>query len=140
MFGRDWMRHQKPLSTLYRKLSEFAEGKTIEYLGQRYNPLYTPRNVTLIRILDISETEQRQLHTIISPELARERHAQREASRRREAGAVTRAEYEQTRQTLASSKAEQAKALREQGLSAVKIAETMGIGLRTVKLYLSNHN
>ncbi|MGL5949497.1 MAG: helix-turn-helix domain-containing protein [Aeromonas sp.] len=93
--------------------------------------------------MNISEIEQRQLqqlHTIISPELARERDVRRKETRRREAGAMSRAEYEQARKAQASSKAERAKALREQGLSAVKIAETMGIGLRTVKLYLPNHN
>jgi len=61
---------------------------------KKYPPLYTPKNDTLINLFRISDEEQRRLRTIISTDLAKERHRKRDEARRRAAGAIDRATYE----------------------------------------------
>lgn len=89
-----WQHRPEELSTLYQRAQQMEAGETVEWNGRRYPPLYTPSNATLIDLFEIASSEQRQLKTIISQSLAKERHAERERARRREAGAVSREEYE----------------------------------------------
>ena len=89
-----WGYRTAELGTLYRKAKEMEAGEWVEWNGRKYPPLYTPRNETLINLFQITDDEQRQLRTIISPSIARERDAERKRAHRRAAGAVSREEYE----------------------------------------------
>lgn len=82
------------LGTLYRKAKDFESGRRIEHDGREYPPLYTPRNQTLIDVFKITSDEERQMRTIISEDVAAERHRERDTARRRAAGATDRQTYE----------------------------------------------
>ncbi len=69
--------------------------------SDRYDPcnllsvLYFPfSEATPISLFHISDDEQRKLRTLISRDMAAERHRKRDEARRRAAGAVDRATYE----------------------------------------------
>jgi len=89
-----WNYRSKELMTLYSKAKANEAGETVEFNGRKVPPLYTPRNDTLINLFQITDDEQRQLKTIISKDMAKERHRKRETERRRKAGAVDRETYE----------------------------------------------
>lgn len=89
-----WHHDKSALSTLYNKAKAFEAGERVEWQGKSYPALYTPRNDHLIDAFRITDDEQRQLQTIITPELARERDAGRKKAQRAAAGAVDRATYE----------------------------------------------
>ena len=81
-----------PLKTRCRPVSgRFAQ---VEPGGKQFAPLYTPKNDTLISLFHITDDEQRKLRTLISRDMAAERHRKRDEARRRAAGAVDRATYE----------------------------------------------
>lgn len=84
-------------------------------------------------MFQITDEEQRKLRTVISTDMAAERHRERQKARRRAAGAVDRETYLEA----AKTKQAQAKELREQGMTQKQIAEEMGVGLRSVKRYLA---
>ena len=90
----DWGYQSPELSTLYRKAKAFESGETLEFNGRRYPPLYTPKNDTLVSLLNITDDEQRQLKTIISRTQSRERDRLRKEKQRRAAGVVDRATWE----------------------------------------------
>lgn len=83
-----WHHDKSALSTLYNKAKQFEAGEQIEWQGRTYPALYTPKNDSLINTFRITDDEQRQLQTIITPALARERHAEREKAKRVAAGAT----------------------------------------------------
>lgn len=89
-----WNYRSAELMTLYAKAKQFEAGRTIFFAGKEWPALYTPKNDTLISIFRITNDEQRSLKTIISEQVARERHRARERSRRRAGGAVPRSDYE----------------------------------------------
>lgn len=89
-----WHYDKSALSTLYAKAKQFGAGEKIEFQGKQYPALYTPKNDRLIQVFEITDDEQRQMQTIITPELARERDAERKKAKRAAAGAMTREEYE----------------------------------------------
>ena len=70
------------LSTVYRKARELRDGKTVEYRGREYPPLYTPKNQTLITLFSITADEERKLRTIIS----QDEKYRRKVEKRRAAG------------------------------------------------------
>ncbi|MDC7253100.1 helix-turn-helix domain-containing protein [Wohlfahrtiimonas chitiniclastica] len=128
-----WAYRDKELMTLYSKAKAYEKGEKISFAGREFAPLYTPKNDTLINLFQITDDEQRELKTIISKGMAAERHKDREADRRRAAGAVDRETYLEA----AKTKQAQAQELREQGMTQKQIAEKMGVGLRSVKRYLA---
>jgi hypothetical protein len=89
-----WNNRPAELSTLYAKAKAFNAGDKIEFNGKKYPALYTPKNQHLIDLFCITDDEQRQLQTIITPAMAAERHRKRDEVKRRAAGAIPRAEYE----------------------------------------------
>lgn len=123
-----WKFAADELGTLRNKAKDYAEGKSIEFGGRAWPALYTPKNQTLIDIFGITDAEQRQLKTIITPALATERDTLRQREKRRAAGMVERSVY------LGGIKDRQAqiKELKAEGLSAKAIAEQLGISPRTV--------
>lgn len=128
-----WGYRSAELMTLYAKAKAYEAGERVEYAGKQYAPLYTPRNDTLISFFKITDEEQRQLRTIVSKNISAERNKTRLGQRRRDAGAVERANYLET----ASSKQTQARLLRAQGLSVRAIAEQMGVSKTAVGRYVS---
>ncbi len=88
-----WLHEKSALSTLYTKARAFEAGEKVEFNGQTYPALYTPKSSHIIDLFGITDEEQRQLQTIITPALARERHSDREKARRAAAGAIPRDEY-----------------------------------------------
>ncbi len=127
-----WGYNSAELSTLYNKAKAFEAGERVEWNGKTYPPLYTPTNEHLIDLFQITDDEQRQLQTIVSEDIAKARHAAREAARRRAAGAMDRAIYEQQ----ARERGERARALRAQGLTLQAIAEQLGVSVATVFGYV----
>ncbi|HDS1780280.1 TPA: helix-turn-helix domain-containing protein [Pseudomonas putida] len=120
------------LGTLRQKAQAYASGQKIEFGGREWPPLYTPKNQTLIDIFGITVDEQRQLRTIITKDLARERNTERERVKRRAAGVVERSQYDQERQQKSLDRAAQIKALKAEGKSASAIAKELGVTTRTV--------
>ncbi|KMY85733.1 Replication protein [Candidatus Paraburkholderia calva] len=93
-----WSYRSKELMTLYGKAKAYEAGEKVTFGDKAFAPLYTPKNDTLINLFQITADEQRQLRTLISPDLAterrRERDRKRDTARRRAAGAVDREAYE----------------------------------------------
>ena len=50
-------------------------GEKVEFGGKQFAPLYTPKNDTLISLFHITDDEQRKLRTLISRDMAAERHS-----------------------------------------------------------------
>ena len=132
-----WGYRTDELSTLYQKAKEYEAGQKVEFNGKKYPPLYTPRNDTLINQFCITDDEQRNLRTIISRDIAKERHAARDTVRRREAGAVTKDEYNSTRAAEMQQRKKQALELRERGMNYRSIAHELKVSLATVHKYLA---
>jgi hypothetical protein len=89
-----WPFRSMELMTLFEKAKAHARGETVEIGGKRWTPLYTPKNDRLIEIFQITSDEQSQLQTIISADVAAERHRKRDEAQRRAKGAIDRQTYE----------------------------------------------
>lgn len=141
----DEARIREKTSNLYRLTRDDAEGKTVEFMGKEYRPLYTPKNTFLIDLFGITDTEQRQMLTIIGNDEYNRRESVRKAkpeykaadrtyqeAKRREAGAKPREEYLQE----AEDKKQQAIRLHQQGYSVRKIAEAIGCSKSAADRYI----
>ncbi|CEE60322.1 Replication protein [Xanthomonas citri pv. citri] len=126
-----WGYNCKELSTLYAKAKAYNAGEKVTFGGREYPALYTPSNDTLIALFRITDAEQRQLRTIISRDMAAERHRTREKARRRAMGAVDRETYLEGAQERRSA----ALALRAEGLSVRAIAARLGVSKSLAALY-----
>lgn len=127
-----WKHGEGELSTLYAKAQAMERGEWVEFNGQKYPPLYTPRNDTIINLFSITDTEQHQMKTIVSRKVSAERHAGRSMAKRRVAGARARADYlEATR-----ANRERAIAMHVQGMTQSAIAEAMGVHRNSVSNWL----
>ena len=125
-----WGYRSVELSTLYQKAKAHEAGNRIEFEGRKYSPLYTPKNDTLIDLFRISSSEQRELRTLIGPEIARER----DEKRRRASGIVERREY--LEKIGKEDQRVEAVDLRDRGWSQRAIAEKLGISRGRVQQYL----
>ncbi len=118
------------LSTLYRKAKAYEAGERIEFNGRTYPPLYTPRNRTLLALFDVQDDEIKELKTIITPEEARNRDAERKQQERQKGGSAKRLIYRESvekRRALARS-------LRSQGLSWVEVGKELEISAVAARL------
>ena len=131
-----WGYNSKELMTLYSKAKQYEAGEKVSFGGKDFAPLYTPRNDTLINLFEITDTEQRELRTIISKGMALERDKDRKQVARRAAGAVDRDTYLEA----ASDKQAEAQALRAQGLSVRAIAAQMCISKTAAGRYIQAEN
>ncbi|MFG0858857.1 replication protein [Pseudomonas sp. CJQ_13] len=116
------------LGTLRAKALDYASGKTVEFAGRKWPALYTPKNQTLIDIFGITDAEQRQLKTIITPALATERDTERQRVKRRAAGMQERSEY----LAAISDRKAKARALKAEGVPVAEIARRLDITRPTV--------
>jgi hypothetical protein len=131
-----WGYRSKELMTLYSKARAYEAGERVVFGGRQYSPLYTPRNDTLINLFGITDDEQRSLRTIITKDIAGERHRDRERARRRAAGAVDRTIYIEKIQESSNIRRVQAQSLRSKGLSVRAIASQMGVSIGSVSGYV----
>jgi hypothetical protein len=130
-----WSYRDCDLSTQFAKAKAHARGEKVEFNGQMYSPLYTPRNATLIDTFQITDDEQLQLKTIISKAEAKRRDAERKREYRRKAGALDRGEY----LSQAEQRREEAQRLRNEGFSYRKIATAMETSVSQVQRMLTNN-
>ncbi|KAA3532581.1 replication protein, partial [Pseudomonas savastanoi] len=128
-----WNSRSKELMTLFSKAKAYESGERVNFGGRDYPSLYTPKNDTLINLFGITTDEQRQLKTIISSEMARERDRKRHEIRRRAAGVRDRETYLEA----ANAKLVKAQALRAEGLSVRAIAKQMGVSVMAVSRYIN---
>ncbi|WP_439853700.1 replication protein [Pseudomonas yamanorum] len=128
-----WNSRSKELMTLFSKAKAYESGERVNFGGRDYPSLYTPKNDTLINLFGITTDEQRQLKTIISSEMSRERDRKRHEIRRRAAGARDRETYLEA----ANAKLVKAQALRAEGLSVRAIAKQMGVSVMAVSRYIN---
>lgn len=128
-----WLRDTALLGSLQARVDAHNRREKIEYNGKEVTPIYTYRTSTIINLLSITETEQRQLKTLISSDLATERDTERARVKRRAAGMQERSEY------LSKAQARKAKILElnAEGMTAKQIAEAVGVTTATVYNALS---
>lgn len=134
-FGFGAFNRDSELSTLYNKAKDNEAGKTVTFNGREYPPLYTPRNSTLIDMFGITDDEQRQLRTIISKDMAKERDAERNRKKRHESGEnkMSRAEYV----SINKDKSELAIQMKKEGnFSNRSIAKTLQVPESTVRSWV----
>ena len=120
------------LSTLYRKAKAYEAGERIEFNGRTYPPLYTPRNRTLLALFDVQDDEMKALKTIITPEEARNRDAERKQQRRQKGGSARRDSYLET----AEQRRVEAQLRRGKGESLRQIAAVLGVSPEAVRKML----
>jgi len=123
-----WRFNASELGTLKNKAKDYVCGKKVEFAGRERPALYTPKNQHLIDLFGITDDEQRQLKTIISPSIATERDTLRQRAKRRAAGVQERSEYLST----VHERREKIQSLKAEGLSAAAIAKQLGVAVRTV--------
>lgn len=123
-----WSFSINEMGTLRKKAEAYASGQKIEFGGREWPALYTPKNQTLIDIFGITDAEQRQLRTIITPALATERDTIRQREKRRAAGVQERSEY------LSSfhDRRAQIKALKAEGVAVAEISRRLNVTRATV--------
>lgn len=78
------------VSSVRSRMQMMARGEWVEHRGRKRPSVYTPKHSTILRELGITDSEAEQLAVIISPDLKRERQAQRKKDARMAAGAVSR--------------------------------------------------
>ena len=131
-----WGYGNSELSTLYAKAKQMQVGEWVEFQGRRYPPLYTPRNDTLINLFEITDEEQRQLKTIVSKDISRERDRDWHERKRRAEGRTVRAKYESNAKQSRDARRELILKLKKQGLKQTEIASKLKISKSLVSLVL----
>ena len=126
-----WKHAEAELSTLYRKAQAYNAGEKVEFNGEKYPALYTPRNDTLINLFRITDAEQRQLQTIISKDekAAREKIRNKERDAKRKGWTQSRVEYEGE----AQARTKEVLKMKSQGFKYAYIAEKMSVSVNAVK-------
>ena len=123
-----WTANSAELRTVYAKMKDYLDGKTVEFNGRTYPALYTPSNDTLINLFEISSDEQRQLKTIIDDA----EQYRRKVETRRVGGMLSRFEYED----LAEQRALKVRLLSDRGLTMREIAEELSLSKSQIQRYL----
>ena len=116
---------RRSIATVLRKFREQKAGEIEQWNGQDVDPRYRLRNDTIIGLLDVSESEQKHLLTIIG----QDEKNRRKREKRRAQGSKPREATVKERAALAA----RAKALREEGYSIRGIAKVVGRPKRTVE-------
>lgn len=114
---------QACVGTVVRKAKEAMQGQRVQFQGQDYSPIYTPRNSTLLDQFQVTANEERQLKTIISKDEKRRRDRERDTERRRAAGAMERGTW------LGQAEERRSAILRmaQEGRKQTEIAAELGI-------------
>lgn len=105
----------------------FRREKTL-YGGIERDPRFRFLNQTIIDLLEIDASEEAEMKTIISDDTRRKRDAFDKERKRREAGALTRQQYE----GRAHQRREEARRLATEGMTRPQIAEVLKVSRSTV--------
>jgi len=135
-FVPSWPHHKalNKASAPYKLAVKAARGERIEYQGRMVDPRYRYYNDRLIEWLEIEPDEMRQLQTIITPDIKRERARERAKKwyREKHPDAVNRETYQRT----VRERKELAMQLHRQGYSLKDISKELDISTDAVKTYL----
>jgi hypothetical protein len=110
-----------------------SAGDKVEWNGQQRDPRYWLKNKTIIDMLGITPSEEKEMQVLISKDTKRQRDRERKASERRARGAKPREEY------LAEAKEKRSIALglHQQGMSLREIGKILGVSHTQVKRMIS---
>ena len=108
-------------------------GDKVEWNGQQRHPRYWLKNKTIIDMLGITPSEEKEMQVLISKDTKRQRDRERKASERRARGAKPRDEY------LAEAKEKRSLALElhQQGMSLREIGKILGVSHTQIKRMIS---
>ena len=120
-------RTRSKLSQVFARVRAAVAGERVYYAGVEFDPRYRFRSETIVRWLEITPEEQRELRTIISDEERRRRDRNRKGSE------MTRAQYE----GRAAERRQEAVRLAQEGLQSGQIAAALGISKSSVQKALS---
>ena len=126
----DWARGEgrNTLGSLFTKAKTQLNGEKVEFDGRLWNPLYTPKNQTLIDVFRMTPDEERQMKTIISPGMARERARVRDRERKLEMRRAMGMKAHGTNDLRAQAVA----MVKERGMSYRKAAGMLDVPVATV--------
>lgn len=136
-----WLSDRDLLKSLEKRVQQHYQSHNISFdgiAGKQKTPIYTYRNSTMIRLLEITDAEQRQLKTIISKELATERDTLRTRAKRRASGVAERAEYLTTRTEAAQERREAILALYSEGKKPMQIMAELSVSRAVVTRALAS--
>jgi DNA-binding CsgD family transcriptional regulator len=120
------------LHAIFRTAHEAAAGRKVEWEGLKIDPRYRLKNQTIIEWLEITAEEEREMRTLISGDERRRRDKEEKRQERRDAGAMTREEYEGRAQVRRL----EAHRMAAEGLRTQEIARTLGVSIHSVRSYL----
>lgn len=133
-FCPSWQLHEATAvtATAIARARMASTGKKIEFNGKFRDPRYTFSNRYLIDTLQITDTEQKQLLTIISHNEGKRRERESLAKKRRELGMVDRRTYLEA----VEKKRYEVRARRAKGESFRQIAAATGISVGSISAYI----
>jgi hypothetical protein len=106
-----------------------SAGDKVEWNGQQRDPRYRLENKTIIDMLGITPSEEKEMHVLISKETKRQRDRERKERERRARGAKPRDEY----LAEAREKRNLAHGLHQEGMSLRAIGKTLGVSHTQIK-------
>jgi hypothetical protein len=121
----------KLASVVNRTYAAFR-GEHVEWRGWEFDPRYRYSNQRIIELLEVTSEEEREMKTIISEDERRQRDREEKQRERREAGMMSREQYE----GRAAERRREAPKLRSEGRSVKEIAAVLGVSERRVKQLL----
>jgi len=108
-------------------------GDKVEWNGQQRDPRYWLKNKTIIDMLAITPSEEKEMEVLISKDTKRQRDRERKERERRAQGAKPRHEY----LGEAREKRSLALGLRQQGMTLREIGKTLGVSHTQIKRMIS---
>jgi len=117
------------MQTVIARAHAASVGNKVEWNGQQRDPRYWLKNKTIIGMLGITPSEEKEMQVLISKDTKRQRDRERKASERRARGAKPRDEY------LAEAKEKRSIALElhQQGMSLREIGKILGVSHTQIK-------
>jgi hypothetical protein len=109
------------VQTVVSRFVDDNEGKLVRLVPERNQGRYKFSNGYILRVLEVTAAEQRQLQTVIGGDEKRRRLTER----RRASGIMSREQY----RDRAAQRAAEARRLRSEGLSVREVAERLGLSL-----------
>lgn len=124
------------LSSVVNRTTRAFRGERVEWRGELFDPRYRLTNQRIMEWLEIDASEEQEMQSLISSDEHRRRERQRDEDRRREAGAISRGEYE----GRAADRRSEARRMAVEGLSQRQIAKRIGVTQQAVSAMLSRRD